>query len=281
MNIALYISPTEKAKKAAYDIIDFLKKNYCNIFIPEDTIQGFETDASYVSIGEIGKKCRTILCLGGDGTFLRSAEIAIAHEMNLFGFNLGRLGFLTGSAIENYEKVLSKIIKGDYATKERLILECTVTNGTETIFKGKALNEVTIFRSNNDMRLLDLSFTISGIYAGIYRADGLVIASPTGSTAYSLSAGGPIVSPDVECLLLTALYPHTLSARPLIISPLEVVEVIENNGKEISISLDGHFNKIVNRDTKIAVKKSDKGLNIISFEDDFYTIVRNKLGWVI
>ena len=281
MNIALYISTSEKAKTAAFDVIDFLKEKNCNIFIPNETVQGFENYAVNIASKEkIRQNCKILISLGGDGTFLRSAEIAIGYDISLFGFNLGTLGFLTGSGIENYKKVINRVLSGDYKTKERLILDCSVTNGTETLFQGKALNEVTIFRAN-DMKLLDLSFTISGVYAGNYRADGLAVASPTGSTAYSLSAGGPIVSPNVECLLLTAICPHTLSARPLIASPSEVVEVTESNGKEMNISLDGHFNKIVDGKSKINVKKADKGLKIISLENDFYTVVRNKLGWVV
>ena len=277
MNIALYISSSEKAQKAAFEIINSLKSKNCGIFVPNFTDKEFKDYCIYADYKTIRENCGIIISLGGDGTFLRSAEIAIGHDIKLFGFNLGNLGFLTEAPIEKSEPVLDRIIAGDYKTKEKLSLECCITENNNIIFKGNALNEVTIH--SDGMKLLNLSFSINNIYAGTYRADGLVIASPTGSTAYSLSAGGPIVNPDVECLLITALCPHTMSARPLVISPFETVCVHEGNSQGTSITLDGHFNRKAGKDCKITVNKAKKGLKVISFENDFYTVVREKLNW--
>ena len=158
-------------------------------------------------------------------------------------------------------------------------LECSVKNDDKICFSNFALNEAVVYRSEFT-RLLTLSFFINEDYGGTYRADGLIISTPSGSTAYSLSAGGPIVSPDVECMILTAISPHTLSARPLIIPTDKVLRIYDKKDSDyMAISLDGHLTYKLSAGDEVFIKKMQKNLKTISFNKDFYATIREKLGW--
>ncbi len=279
-DIALFISPSKKSAAAAVKVASILRQKGCSVYVPDETTALPDETTERITCEELKNKCGMIISLGGDGTFLKAASAAIGCDTLLFGFNLGTLGFLAEAPIENCEAIIEKIINEEYEVKEKMALECVIKKGGETVFRGNALNEIAIYRGT-EAKLLNLSFHISGVYGGTYRADGLVVSSPTGSTAYSLSAGGPIISPDVECLLLTALCPHTLSARPLVVSPADLIMVSEEQAKSMSVSLDGHLDHIAQGEHNIFVGKAAKGLKTVSLGNDFYTIVREKLRWVI
>jgi len=278
MNIALYISSSEKAQKAAFEIINSLKSKNCGIFVPNFTDKEFKDYCIYADYKTIRENCGIIISLGGDGTFLRSAEIAIGHDIKLFGFNLGNLGFLTEAPIEKSEPVLDRIIAGDYKTKEKLSLECCITENNNIIFKGNALNEVTIH--SDGMKLLNLSFSINNIYAGTYRADGLVIASPTGSTAYSLSAGGPIVDPKVGAFIIIPICPYKMGLRPFVVSDRSKIKVkLLKKGKNAVLVMDGQVSEKIDSSKEINAVKSDNNVYFVRTMDRyFYQKVKEKLN---
>jgi len=212
-------------------------------------------------------------------TLLRAARYVYGTSMSIMGVNLGSLGFLTEVPMSSWQPVMEEILKGEYRTVERMLLACEVKRGEEIIFNGHALNDAVIHRGWVS-RILHLSISINSRYVGTYASDGLIISTPTGSTAYSLSAGGPIISPDVPCLLLTAICPHTLSARPLIISDKERVSVQESQVDGISLSLDGHMNFILKKDDTVMVERAASGVSFLQLEGNFYGVVREKLKWV-
>ncbi len=268
MKIAFSLSPSPKAQ-SAFDKIEFDLKKLDVVFFVFNP---------YVDVPEIPEDYDAVVSLGGDGTFLRSAPYAVKLKVPILGFNLGSLGFLTEAGIDDYKSVLERLIKGDYQIKERMLLECSVERDGRSVFSSFALNEAVAHRGSGT-KILHLSFYIDGTYAGSYKADGLIAATPTGSTAYSLAAGGPIVSPETECVILTAVAPHTLSARPLALPSDKIVKICETSSSHMSLSLDGHLYYELLPNDNVFVKKRSEGLKFVSLGKDFYGAVREKLGW--
>ena len=271
MNIVFFISPTGKAKRLADSLQNISEK--------------LNHSASIVELGSdkidnsVFKNSQVIISIGGDGTFLKASHFAIENDIPILGLNAGTLGFLTEAGFAESEQVFCKYLDGEYDIKPRVALECSVKNDDKICFSNFALNEAVVYRSEFT-RLLTLSFFINEDYGGTYRADGLIISTPSGSTAYSLSAGGPIVSPDVECMILTAISPHTLSARPLIISIDKVLRIYDKKDSDyMAISLDGHLTYKLSAGDEVFIKKMQKNLKTISFNKDFYATIREKLGW--
>lgn len=278
MKIAVFVSPTPSAQERAAVITGYLKTKGVSLLYAEGG-EGGDAEIPAAETQRIRESCRFVLSLGGDGTFLRASGTVMGTDIPLAGINLGRLGFLNEGSLENYRFFIDGLLAGQYELKERTALECRVKKGENYIFEEKALNDAAIHRGAGT-RLLNLSFHINGNYGGTYRADGLVLSTPTGSTAYSLAAGGPIVHPDVDCILLTALCPHTLSARPLVLSPRDEIAVTGEGNPPMSLSLDGHLNHILAGGESVLIRKARKGVKIVHMNSDFYKIVREKLQWV-
>jgi len=277
--VTLFPSQVKKALDEALLIIKKLKEDGVRIFLPESapSLPGYQ---DYVKPDDvIRNESDLLISMGGDGTLLRAARFAGTSEIPILGINLGRLGFLTETPVNNWREALERIQRGQYQIVERMQLSCEVRRDNQVIAGGEALNDVVIHRGAVS-RLLDLEILINSNYVGTYSADGLIISTPTGSTAYSLSAGGPIINPEVSCLLLTAICPHTLSARPLIISDREKITVKEPFIDGISLTLDGHLNFALLKNDEVIVKKASYGIKFIHFEKTFYKTVQEKLKWV-
>lgn len=219
-----------------------------------------------------------VVSLGGDGTFLRAAQAALRLSVPMLGFNLGRLGFLAEASVADRDSVLSLMASGGLETRERMTVECFSEIGGERAFLGSALNDV-VFHGGLDPGLPDISFRIDGMEGASCRADGLIVSTPTGSTAYSLAAGGPIVAPDLDCMILTAISPHTLTSRPLVVSPGSSVAVREDSGKVMTASIDGHSGYEIPPGGGLVVRKMTSGLKVFSVGRDFCGLLREKLGW--
>jgi NAD+ kinase len=229
--------------------------------------------------GELLDRAHVVLSLGGDGTLLRAARMVSGRGIPILGVNLGSLGFLTEVSLDQLDRALEALFSGDYRVVERMMLEASVMRDGRPVENSCALNDVVLHRKGSSP-LLHLSIGISGRYAGSYSADGLIISTPTGSTAYSLSAGGPIVSPDVDCFILTAICPHTLSARPLVIPASESVEITETHGRNIFLSFDGQVSFEVEKDGAVLISRAGRKVKFIDLGRDFYRTVREKLKWV-
>lgn len=277
--VTLFPSQVKKALDEALLIIEMLKKSGVKVFLPETAapLSGYK---DCITSGEvIRNESDLLISMGGDGTLLRAARFVGSSEIPILGINLGRLGFLTETPVNKWREALERIQQGQYQIVERMQLSCEVRRDNQVIAGGDALNDVVIHRGAVS-RLLDLEILIDNNYVGTYSADGLIISTPTGSTAYSLSAGGPIVNPDVSCLLLTAICPHTLSARPLIISDRERITVKEPFIDGISLTLDGHLNFVLLKNDEVFVEKASYGIKFVHFEKTFYKTVQEKLKWV-
>lgn len=220
-----------------------------------------------------------IIVLGGDGTLLNIARQSASYEVPLFGINLGHLGFLTEVEAEDMYPALEKVISGEYEIEKRMMLEATVEKDSIQLEKSIALNDVGITKGPFS-RIISLGIYINDNFVDLYSADGIVISSPTGSTAYSLSAGGPIVSPDVKVLIITPICPHTLHSRSIVVSNEDVVkiEVCENN-TEVMLTLDGQQGYKVKSGDIVTVRQSQYYTNLVKLRGrSFFQVLRQKMS---
>jgi NAD+ kinase len=277
--VTLFPSHVRKALDEALLIVKVLREKGIRVFLPETAASIAGLEDCIASSDVIRSESDILISMGGDGTLLRAARFVGRSEIPILGINLGRLGFLTETQVSSWGDAIDRIQQGQYQIVERMLLSCEVRRDNQVILGGDALNDVVIHRGAVS-RLLDLEIFIDEGYVGTYSADGLIISTPTGSTAYSLSCGGPIVNPEVSCLLLTAICPHTLSARPLIISDREKVMVKERVIDGISLTLDGHLNFVLLKNDEVRVEKASYGMKFVHFEKTFYRTVQEKLKWV-
>ena len=217
-----------------------------------------------------------VVSIGGDGTMLRAAQDAHAADVPLLGVNQGTLGYLTEVDADDETKALDAILDGDYAIEERMMLACQIDGTTEPqTFVG--LNEVLVERDSRH-RLVRLLVSIGGERLGEFNADGVIVATPTGSTAYALSAGGPIVSPRASCLVVVPVSAHMIFARPFVLAPDETVEITEVSGPA-ALSLDGALGCELAEGSTVSVRRHERSLKLIRlWGPNFVERLRKKLG---
>jgi NAD+ kinase len=270
----------EKAQEITTWIVDWLSFKKIKVYVEEDKDKGIRRKDFSCTNEKLFNSVDLIISLGGDGTLLRAAKIAAIDGIPIFGVNLGGLGFLTQIGIDNLEIFLEKIYQGKCFLDERMMLDCIVKRKEKEIKKFTALNDIVIGKGAF-ARLISLATYINDDYVITYSADGLVISTSTGSTAYSLSAGGPIVNPNINSMILTPICPHTLSARPLIIGENDQVRItLELSEEEVMVTIDGQEGFTLEPKDEVIVKKSIYKTRLIAFkEKSFYAILREKLRW--
>ncbi len=257
----------EEASKA----IACLRANGISVFVEQWLAQEMEETLSI-----LGAPVDAIIALGGDGTLLRAAKYAIEWDIPLLGINLGRIGFLTEVEQESLGEAIGLLATGRFEIEPRMLLDVMV-EGKKPI---RAINDAVISRSGY-ARLVSIDASISGELIGTYRADGLIVSSPTGSTGYSLSAGGPIVSPDVQCMIISPICAHSLQHRPVVVSAKETIHLHLGCDQDRSLALvvDGMEPVMLKCGTQVHIKKSDATLKLIRFDTPhFFTLVRSKLN---
>ena len=211
------------------------------------------------------------IVIGGDGTILKCARKACKLDIPVFGFNMGRLGFLSQARLSESNDVIKKLQNGDFRIEERLML--TDSNG------DVALNDI-VLKSTDCMGTSQIELIINNKQVCSYLADGLIVSTPTGSTAYNLSAGGAVIAPEIECVTIVPICAHTLSARPIIISADETIEIKFHSPSEFQIISDGKAVKT--QKEKVIIKKYDKKAKLLllnSENKEFYDVLRDKLNW--
>jgi NAD+ kinase len=219
------------------------------------------------------------IVIGGDGTMLNIARTFSPHCVPLIGVNQGRLGFLTDLTLENMLSVIEGMLGGQYVTERRLLLFARVLRNEHEVFSGSAFNEVVVHRSQISS-MVEFEVRIDGEYLYNQRADGLIVASPTGSTAYAMSAGGPILHPGLDVLELVPICPHTLSNRPLVVHSSAVLEILLNRTGDIRVRLDSHtsFDMQLN-DKLIVTRHPDTVCLLHPVGHSYYHTLREKLLW--
>lgn len=226
----------------------------------------------YLPVDKLKNDAELFIVIGGDGTLLKCARYASAFDIPVFGFNMGRLGFLAQADLSEAEIVLDKIQQGKFRIEERMML--TDENG------NTALNDIVI-KNLKCSRTSNLELRINNKLVCSYLADGLIVSTPTGSTAYNLSAGGAVIAPEIECITIVPICAHTLSARPVIVSADSIIEIrFKSKGSEFKIIPDGQI--ISTDNNSIKIKKHNKKAKLLllnSNDKEFYDILRDKLHW--
>jgi NAD+ kinase len=222
-----------------------------------------------------------LLTLGGDGTLLRGARMLEGQEVPILGVNMGRLGFLTCCPAEQLETSLMRFARGDYHVESRLTIRASVS-GSDRRARNEwvALNDVAIHKGGF-ARVVEFIVAVDDELIGSYSADGVVISTPTGSTAYSLSAGGPVVVPTLDAIIVTPVSAHTLAIRPVVVSPTARITVqAEGAPEELMITVDGQAGTTLHPGDTLSVVKSDRTIKIVRFPgSSFFATLREKLGW--
>ncbi|MFL5480973.1 MAG: NAD(+)/NADH kinase [Gemmatimonadaceae bacterium] len=253
---------------------------------PQLGIEPFLEQEIYEVAGK-GKKLEdssqvdALVTLGGDGTLLRGARFLDGHDIPILGVNLGRVGFLTSCQSNDFEPALKHLAGGEYVAQPRMAISARAINADgETRKQWRALNDF-VLHKGGFARVVRLNIFIDGESIGTYAADGVVISTPTGSTAYSLSAGGPVVVPTVESMLITPISPHTLGIRPLVIPPDAEVTVEANESPtELLVTVDGQVGTSFVKGDQLKVRRADNPVRIVRFPSTtFFERMRVKLGW--
>lgn len=270
-------------KKDAGDIltnlVDWLRKNGIEQLMDKETADMIDMK-TYYDKQDIAALSEFIIVLGGDGTLLSVARLIGGKGTPILGVNLGSLGFLTEVTLEEMYPLLEDILAGEMIIDERGMLEASIQRDGKEVAKYLVLNDVVINKGAL-ARMILMETRVGGKYLNTYRADGLIIATPTGSTAYSLSAGGPIVYPTVGSVIISPICPHTLTNRPIVVPDNVDIEVtLGTENEDVLVTLDGQEGFSLKYMDTIVVKKSvTKTRLILSPKKDYYQILRQKLRW--
>jgi NAD+ kinase len=228
---------------------------------------------------ELGREAKLAIVVGGDGTMLAIARQLAPFGVPLIGINQGRLGFLTDIALSDMETVLAAMLAGAYVEETRTLLDARLTRATGGSERAEALNDVVVNRGALG-GMIDCAVAIDGRFVYAMRADGLIVATPTGSTAYALSAQGPIVDPAVPAILLVPVAPHALSNRPIVVRDSVVIEIVLLGGKDASLHCDGQANFPLSEGDRVVVRRAAHHVRFLHPKDhDHFAMLRRKLHW--
>ncbi|MEW6242749.1 MAG: NAD(+)/NADH kinase [Bacillota bacterium] len=266
------------AREITLRVAGWLEENGFRVWMPtrEAAAVGREELGAPLSVWV--SSVELVLVLGGDGTLLSAARSIAPSQAPLLGVNLGRLGFLTEVELPELFGVLPAILRREYKLEERMMLEALLHRGGQVTQRLLALNEVVVTKGSF-ARLVSLHVAIDESYVDTYPADGLIIATPTGSTAYSLSAGGPIVNPNLEVMIITPICPHTLYWRSLVIASTETVKVkINPIYPGSNLTVDGQYGVALEPGDEIVVRRADATVRLVRLPEwNFYEVLRRKL----
>ncbi|MBE3094578.1 MAG: NAD(+)/NADH kinase [Actinobacteria bacterium] len=274
---------TRRALRIAKELYDYLSAKKIEVALLKDETVPVKFDLPSLSPKEFESVIECLISLGGDGTFLRAARYCFKRGIPLMGINVGNLGFLAEVNLDDFKNAINKLLAGNYKIEERMLLELELYRDGK-IIKEKdlafiALNEFTINR-NLMSKIIDLEIFINDFKFINFRADGLIIATPTGSTAYSLSAGGPIVEPNNQVIILTPLCAHNLFTRSMVLNTENKIEIqIKTKNDNDCLSIDGIKQKItIKSDDILKIKKSKLKLNLVTFNNNaFFKNFKEKL----
>ncbi|CAN5458305.1 NAD kinase [soil metagenome] len=262
------------------EIAHFLERQGLEVSLEEQTaLNTGITGYGALTPDELGRQCDLAVVVGGDGTMLGIARELARHNMPLVGINQGRLGFITDVHLGQFAEVLAPMIAGDYEEERRTMLEGGVQRDGETIFEGFAMNDVVVSRGAT-ASMVELKVDIGEEFVANFRSDGLIVGSPTGSTAYALSAGGPILHPGIAAWVLVPIAPHDLSNRPIVLPDTGEITVEIVAGRDASVSFDMHALASLLHGDKISVRRSPHQVRFLHPRGwSYYATLRRKLHW--
>jgi NAD+ kinase len=260
------------------DLARHLAAKNITVWLEENTAHGAElTGFNTAKLGDIGDKVDLAIVLGGDGTMLSVARTLMHANIPMVGINRGRFGFLTDLRAEDMLAEIDNILAGHHRTETRMLLDAKVIRAGKQVHQGVALNDIVV---KSGLRLIELEVAIDGKFMHKQRSDGLILATPTGTTAYSLSAGGPILHPDLDAIALVPISPHTLSNRPIVLNSTCKIEISLVQVDDAQISYDGQFLLALEVGDKVLVQRAAKDIALLHPTDYcYFEMLRNKLNW--
>ena len=269
--------------KVLPDIVSWAKNKRIDLFVTtriESQLKDNNLDYQLIESADDFVKLDFILTLGGDGTILSLARAVGDRGTPILGIHLGELGFLAEVVLEDMFTRLDEVVAGDYNIQKRMVIKCIVNNGSEPQ-AFYALNDIVVDRGKSH-RLLNCELLANDDFVAKYNADGLIVATPTGSTAYSLASGGPIVMPTFGSMVVTPICPHTLTLRPIVFPDDQILEISfpEDGEKDMALVVDGQVNEYLKSIAKVVIQKAPYKINMVNFTDsNYFNTLRTKLGW--
>jgi NAD+ kinase len=269
-----------QAQSVILRLVEFFGRRGLSVVLEKETA-GLVPAASVASArkSDLPGQVDLLIVLGGDGTLLSMARAVGDLGVPILGVNLGGLGFLTATTLDEMLPALERLLAGGMEIEERMMLSAALRRGGQVLGEYIALNDVVITKSAMS-RIIDLSVSVGGRHAISYRADGLIISTPTGSTAYNLSAGGPILFPTMDAVVLTPIAPHTLSNRPIAVPGAQRIEVALLVEQDVMLTMDGQVGVPLRERDVVEVQKASAPIRLVRFpQKDFFSVLRTKLKW--
>ena len=261
-------------------LADFLRGRGHAVLLANQTAEHLNIlDCPHHDLHDLASESDVVVVLGGDGTMLSIARELAAHGVPLIGVNQGRLGFLTDIMIDGMYDAIAEILSGQYVAEERILLNGKVRRGGTCVYEATAFNDVVVGKGGSG-RLIDLEISINSEFVYGQRADGLVVTSPTGTTAYALSAGGPIVHPTLEAVALVPICPHTLSARPIVVSSHSRIELHLTYADDARVHFDGQHHFDLASGDIVWITRASRPVTLLHPHSySYYDTLRQKLHW--
>ena len=264
-------------------LYDFLTQYGRNVLVESRVAEQLAVPVEQaLDLQHLGKVADLAIVVGGDGNMLGAARVLARYNVPVLGVNRGNLGFLTDLSPQDFEAPLRAVLDGHYQTESRFLLNASVYRYGELKASSTALNEA-VLHPGKIAHMIDFAVHIDDVFMYSQRADGIIVATPTGSTAYALSAGGPILTPQLNAIALVPMFPHTLSCRPIVIdadSEVKLVVSPDNIDDQLQVSCDGHISLDVHPGDEIIIRKCQHTLQLIHpLGHSYFNVLRNKLGW--
>ena len=268
-----------EVKATLRDVVAWLRDRHIDVIF-DTTSAGLLGESGGYQKTQLAFKADVLLVLGGDGTMLNAARLAAERGIPILGVNMGGLGFLTEVRLEHLYPLLERVFANDFVLDERLMLRTHVHRHGETVAQGVVLNDVVVSKGTL-ARMIELRIAIQGQFVTNLRGDGLIVSTPTGSTAYSLSAGGPVIFPSVSAVCITPICPHTLTNRPVLLPESSTVEIVIRAGDDLSyLTIDGQVGLDLNLDDRIRTRPAKHNVQIVQPRRvRFFEVLRSKMKW--
>ena len=281
--IGIIGKPQHEGAKTTIEVLcKYLQENGYQVAIENTVAQSINHENSTVlSLTEIGEQADLAIVVGGDGYMLGAARVLACYDIGVIGVNRGNLGFLTDLSPDTVIEQLEKILQGRSRSEERFIIEAEVYRHGKLKSSNSSVNEA-VLHAGKVASMIEFEVYIDDSFMFTQRSDGLIISTPTGSTAYSMSAGGPILSPNLNALTLVPMFPHTLTSRPIVVDGDSEIKLIlsTDNQQHLQVSCDGHVILAVMPGDEVIIKKSQSSIQLIHpLDHDYYHVLRSKLGW--
>lgn len=276
MNIGIICK--DKPEDILRDLIDWLKDKGADIYMEESVADNLPVNGC--TPDKLASSVEMAVVLGGDGTMLRAARLLAEKDVSLVGVNLGGLGFITEVSKEEIYDTLEKVLRGDYHKEKRIMLHAQVMRGGKKTADFTALNDIVINKGTL-ARLIDVQTIVDGTHVNLFKADGIIVATPTGSTAYSLSAGGPILHPLLRGIIITPICPHALTNRPIVLSDDVKIEIaLRSESEGVYLTYDGQEGFTIEKDDVVVIERSLFTTKLlVPTKRNHFQVLRDKLKW--